>query len=453
MRQLLFSVLLVSGFAGFAVQASAHAPYSTPTETKATATNWTVSGLFQSVLHARNDSDFDASPRFFDPDGQTEGQMASFFRPGFSFRSDKNVSVHYELELGWNSWSRNSSELPNQYFEGGYEGLLLRHRQLWAGYTSAAGVELRVGYQRMVDPSRLWLDHLGGAVQVGFGDDQHQTTVFVGQLPDSTLEGIAVRDDNFQTDSFVGGVVRACRHGDWTLDYGVYGLLDRRSLDRPLQLGTGLVGVRYAKNTYRAWAHGLAQYGSWSDSGVAGTDQTVLSWAAQVGVSNRSGRLRWSTNAFALSPDDSVDGNDRLGAFWGSAKNNSASMMLTEDETRDRYDNLDERVSTQWGSLFFNRAGIAVVDAQVGYEVHPGAEMALLVAAGFNLEPSNALGHRFLGLELGLLNHFRLSEGAEIFLHLQFVQPGEAASVFVNEVDRVATEMQYGGKLGFAAQF
>ena len=75
----------------------------------------TLSGQIVTVGHYRNDTDFDATERFDDVDGQTDAQIATFFAPHLRIEAGQGIEVHYELELGWNAWSRNNPGAPNQF--------------------------------------------------------------------------------------------------------------------------------------------------------------------------------------------------------------------------------------------------------------------------------------------------------------------------------------------------
>ena len=85
-----------------------------------------------SQLHLRNDSDFDPSERLYDLDGQTDGQAVTLFRPLIRVDAGEGVSVQYQLEVGWNTWSSMDTGRPNQYMGGGAPGLVARHQQAWA---------------------------------------------------------------------------------------------------------------------------------------------------------------------------------------------------------------------------------------------------------------------------------------------------------------------------------
>ena len=150
-------VLLVSGlFTSIAL-----AKVETQTQAKR---SFTLKGNFLTQMHLRNDNDFDGSERFDDLDGQSDGQLASFFSPIFTARAGGDVMVRYQLDLGWNAWSRNDPGQPNQFFSMRTPGLLARHKQAWAQW-KGDGVRLRAGFQQVKDPTGLFLDHTIGALK------------------------------------------------------------------------------------------------------------------------------------------------------------------------------------------------------------------------------------------------------------------------------------------------
>jgi hypothetical protein len=154
-----------------------------------------------------------------------------------------------------------------------------------------------------------------------------------------------------------------------------------------------------------------------------------------------------------LSGDDAHQGNGTLHGFFGSGKNGSPSTWLTEDETRDRYDNLDEQIATSWGAFFVNRPGLFLLDASAGYAVTDWYTPRLVVATALTLSPDHALGETFVGAEISVHNRFRLGPHARLVADLQLLVPGGAAAAFVNDVDRRATEPAFGAQLGFVATF
>ncbi len=416
-------------------------------------TKVSLEGRLTTQLHLRNDSDFDPTDRYYDVDGQTEGQAATFFAPRVSIDVPGRARIVYGLELGWNAWSRNNPGQPNQFGGSDAAGLMARHKALYAAW-SGDSVSITAGYQELVDPSGLFLDNSTGAVTLGFGPQTSRLTLIVGQLADTTYEGLDIRSDNFVTDSALAGVTyRRLISTKIQVDAALYSLLDNRSIDRPLQLNTAVAGVRVDSDTYQAWAHVVGQYGIWTGAAVGGGDQTIAAYAVQLGTRQRIGKLNWGLNLVALSPDDDDDGNDAQGAFFGAGKNRSPSVLLSEDEQRDRYDNLDERIGTQWGPFAVNPAGLTLYDVSLGYEVTSIYKPRLVLAGATNLNPNRAFDARFVGAEVSVLNRFELSSSTTVYLNALVFLPGEAAAVFVNDVDRTATELLYGGALGLTTRF
>ncbi|MFH1530216.1 MAG: hypothetical protein ABIK09_05705 [Pseudomonadota bacterium] len=415
------------------------------------AENVEVHGTFITAFLFQTDSDFDSTARHYDRDGQTVGQAATFFRPDLTLRPLDHLTLFYQVELGWNAWSRNNVD---QWFPAADDAFLVKHRELWARWDFDGGVGLGAGYQHVADPSRLFLDHWSGFLSVDITSSGSRTRILAGQLPDSTFEGIEVRDNNFVHDAFlVGALGEFDVTEDLVLDAALLGLGDYRVPERPLYLATALAGVRYQTRSLRVWGHLLGQSGVWKSSGVNGGDQAVLSWAAQAGMEHRIAGAHWGVNLLALSPDDDHDGNNRIGAFFGSAKNYSASLWLTEDELRDRYDNLDERIATTWGPFSLNRAGLMVFDANVGFHITDWFHPVLIAAAAWNLNRRNAEDHVFVGFETDLLLEFPLGTGTSLLAMGQFLLPGTGASVFVNEIDREATQPLFGAQAGFFTRF
>ena len=86
-------------------------------------------GTFISSFLYQSDSDFDPSARYYDREGQSVGQAATFFRPDLTLRPMDHLTLFYQVELGWNAWSRNNVD---QWFPGAEDYFLVKHRELWA---------------------------------------------------------------------------------------------------------------------------------------------------------------------------------------------------------------------------------------------------------------------------------------------------------------------------------
>ncbi len=175
---------------------------------------------------------------------------------------------------------------------------------------------------------------------------------------------------------------------------------------------------------------------------LGGDDQKLLAWAAQAGATlrfPRAARLALTANLLVLSPDDAHEGNRWQHAFLYSGKSRSATLLLTEDEVRDWYDNLDERFSTYQGGLFQNRAGLLVGDLKLSLAPLPWLRPSLVLGAAAALKSANALGESFVGVEADLIVELRANEHLSAQLVVAGLLPGGAAAALVNRIDRAAT--------------
>jgi len=412
-----------------------------------------LSGELISQLHLRNDSDFDPTERLYDLDGQSDGQAVTLFRPTLHIEPGDGVRVHYQLELGWNAWSNSDTGRPNQYMGGGAPGLVARHQQAWAEWAGGA-LSLRVGFQPVQDPTGLFINQPMGALSLSYKLGGGRLNFVAGQLSDTSFEGLEVRNDNYMTDNLLTGLSYEAQLSErYQLGFGLYQLIDRRVIDRPFELTTAALSIRAASESLKFWLELAGQRGSWRRAALGGGDVELASYAGQAGVSQAIKTLELSLNLLALSPDNALDGDSYMGAFYGSAKNRSQSLFVTEDETRDRYDNLDERLGSYWGSLSFIPAGLSVVDASVAVRVNKRYRPRLTLAYAVTLRPERALGQRHVGAELSFVQELRLSARASLLLTGLLFAPGGAAAAMVNDVDREATELLYGGAFAFKASF
>lgn len=416
-----------------------------------------LTGELSTTLYLRNDTDFDPSPRFDDLDGQSDSQFATFFNPTLTVNTGRGVKVKYQLELGWNAWGLNNPSQPNQFMAMPGQPLQGRHRLIW-GQWRGENTSVRFGFQEFRDPSGLFLNHTVGGLKVRLKRGSHRLEVIFAQLPDTTYEGIGfnrdyITDDNLTTDRFIMGSDYRWTQRSLKLNVGLYGLNDESLFHRALRLGTAVLSLSHKAKGRRVWVHLLGQ-GGWQDRASA-LNQRVdhQAFAYQVGARFRAGKLTWSIRSFGVSGDDDYDGNQRQGAFFGSAKNLSKTRLLTEDESRDRYDNLDERMGSYLGVLAFNPAGLMVNDLSLSYQLKEWYQLEAVAGLGSTMNPTRAMGARWMGLELTLTQRWKLSEAAQVFLTGLALLPGEAAAVLINDQDRRATETLYGLTMGISARF
>ena len=388
----------------------------------------------------RSDFDFDRTAPRYNASGQTVGAFATVLTPRLTWHLAENLRVTYEVEIGLNYWSRNNPDTESALSP---DVFVMKHREMFAEGEFVRGrLDFKVGYQRFRDATGLFLNHWIGAAQVGYRwADDDRVGLFVGEVPDQTYEGILVRDNNFKRDILVfGGRLDLGLGPGWGLAADLSALYDSHVVGRTRWVVAPSARLSFESGPWNASLDAALQAGRFQHATLRGEDATVLAWAAQghVGFS----RHPWSVelSLLALSPDDGYDGNSRQGAFLYSAKPLSKTRILTEDEVRDWYDNLDERLSTFEGGFFLNRAGLFLADLSVGREVTSFLQPNLIVGAAMALEPRNALGNRFVGVEALCDLTFFWRE--VLFAHVSagVLVPGRAAAAVVNQIDRAATD-------------
>jgi hypothetical protein len=386
----------------------------------------------QSLLLYRNDSDFDRTKSVYEPDGQSVAALATIFAPSLRLNVEK-LSLFYAMELGLNLWSRNN---PDQFDPTANDTFFLKHRELYAQGDALGGFfSFRVGYQRIADPTGLMLNHWAGAARFWFLDRPDGLVLAVGQVPDATYEGFVVDANNFVHDTFfVQAHHRFLLANDKVgITAGALVLADNHVIGRKLTLATPVLGLDLRFGPHEAFASVALQLGR-SDF-AATTDATHVAYAAEL-----HGALRWQyleadINALVLSGDDSYLGNDRSGAFLASGKNHSATILLTEDELRDRGDNFDERMGKKDGGFYELRSGLVVADVKLTGIVGQYLRPALIAGLGLVTNPDNALGKTFAGVEVDA--DFGVVYKDILAFHLVggLLVPGGAAGALVNRID------------------
>lgn len=394
----------------------------------------------------RSDRDFDGTAPLYDTSGQTVGALATVLSPSLLWHITSDTRLVYEVEIGLNYWSKND---PDRQDVAASDLFVMKHRQLYAERQVDEGVGFKVGYQRFTDPTGLFVNHWLGLAQLSWNFDATERIVlFAGQVPDDTYEGVLVTQNNFALDTWLFGATTEWQTGALTLGCGVLGLYDASEVARPAWLLAPAVHLGGEWETVAFSVDGVFQGGKSTGTALGGGDQDILAWAAQGHVKLTPGVVTLDINVLALSGDDSHDGNGTNGELLGSAKNGSATILLTEDETRDWYDNVDERIAGFDGGFSRGRAGLFVGDIKASFDVdwfRPG----LILGAATVLNPDNALGESFVGVEADLDLEFRV--GSYLVAHVigGALLPGGAGGALLNEIDRGATDAVFsvGGTL------
>lgn len=393
----------------------------------------------QNLVLFRSDSDFDRSKPLYDENGQTVGAFATLFRPRATWRIAEDLRIVYEAELGLNFWSKQNPDIQDPQDPAVF---VLKHREIYAqGDFGQTG--FRVGYARTQDPTGLFLNHWIGAAQVNFSlgeEGRDRLALLLGQVPDQTHEGIDVRDNNFAHDTWVAGAQYERRMENMELVGGLHYLYDASRVDQARWRVCPSLFLRLGADELWGSLGAMLQAGENENDVLGGGWSRTIAWAAQGHLEWKTERFGLKLNALALSPDDAHAHNRTDHAALASAKSLSATIMLTEDEIRDWYDNVDERLAVFEGGFYRNRAGYFVADARVDWRAADWFAPAAIVGVGTVLKPENALDGVPVGIEGDILLQFMLRDNLELVAAGGLLWPGAAGAAFLNGIDRGAKD-------------
>ncbi len=408
------------------------------------------SGIFQTLFVYQNDSDFDRTRPYYDPGGQHVGIMGSFFKPVVTVRPLAGIANAPELEVVWDSefglslWSVHD---PDQYDLGHPNSLRFSQRQLYARGRMWGGLlGFQVGYQYFTDPTAMFLGHWIGAARLWTETSWGRLEIMGGQLPDQTFEGLVLdSQEKFTRDAFVyGGLAELTPSDHYKLTLGLHGLHDAQLVGRPLDLLTTTLTASCDRGFMRWGLQGAFQWGR-QKHGAQGGDEETLAWALQAyaTVLIPGTPVLIDLNQLVLSPDDTHDRNNHNGAFFYSSKSRSRTLMLSEDEIRDRGRNYDQRMGERRQNFYLLRGGLSLTDLTVLVQVTDYFVPSVTFGTAFSLEKANTGGSSFAGFETNLHLRFLYRDRLELHLAGVALLPGRALSTFINLYDRTATEPQF----------
>lgn len=396
--------------------------------------------VIQSVFYYRNDSDFDGTRPFYNEDGQSVGLLGTFFAPKLELKPIEEIRIYYEAEIGLNLWSRND---PAQYSSGEKSAFQLAHREIYAeGHFVDNLVGFKVGYQKFYDPSGLFLGHWIGAASFISDPGWARFTLSAGQLPDQTYEGVTLDSNNFKHDTLVYGLRTDVPHKEWLFTIWMYGLNDSQIVDQTANIVTP--GFSFSAD-YK-WVNfglDLALQAGKTTNAAADGDEKTFAYALQAFADFSYYGFGTHLSQLILSADDKHDHNGNNGAFYYSGKSRSRTIMLSEDEIRDKGGNLDEMIAARRGQFYLARSGYSLTDLAFSYNVKDIFVPALIVGAGFALESDNALAGVMVGVETDLDMEIKYKDILSFHLIGGILFPGGAAAAYVNQYDRKATNNQY----------
>jgi hypothetical protein len=414
-----------------------------PVEMRSSFARIELGADLQNLFKFRNDVDFDRTRPFYDPFGQTVGAFATVFRPRAVLHILERLRIVYELEIGLNFWNRNN---PDEQAALAPDVFVMKHREIYGeGELVQRKLTFRAGYSYFRDPTGLFLAHWIGNAQLWWTPRRElRAGLFVGQVPDQVYDGISNTENNFKRDIWVFGGMFEAQLGRWLQASGaVSALVDTHLVGQARKLACPSVHLQGGGGRWSGYLDAALQAGTMEGQALSGGDETHVAWALQAGGRWHSRRFDFGANLLMLSPDDRYDGNGRSYAFLYSGKSRSATLLLTEDEIRDWYDNLDERMSMFKGGFFQNRAGLMVADARATWYAHRYFNPSLVLGVSSVLDKHNALESSFVGVESDLVLEFRASSHLMAHLVGSLLVPGAAGAALINRINRSSTDAQY----------
>lgn len=431
-----------------------------------------VNAQVQNIGLFKTDSDFDDTEPYYNPSGQTVGFFGTFFKPALTFLVKDLLTFYYEVELGLNIWSRNSVE---QLYGENRDTLTFKHRQIYAEGKLGRKINFRIGYQYFKDPSGLFINHWLGGALIRTESETLPIGIFIGQLPDQTYEGWEVSRNNFTQDRFVFSLFTYRELDGWKIEPGVSYFYDGVYVKKQRWLLSPAISAHKSLKNAELGFDIALQIGRTNHGAYDGEDETNLGGGIQfyllqglamegfgktvgekvvpgAGTEDRF-RYGWGINLLLLSPDDHLHHNGTNYAFLYSGRSRSPTLILTEDEFRDRGDNLDEFTGERISTLYSMRAGYLLVDGSFYYRLRKDLLFSSILGNAILLNKRNALDNIYFGTEFDVILRYIVSSNIVIDLINTLFLPGKGASAFVNTIDRDNAVPQYMVEISLNAFF
>lgn len=397
-------------------------------------------------FYYKNDSDFDNSKRLYQPEGDSEGILATYLNSQITFNITDEVYIFYELELGSNIWSKNNPDITDPISN---DIFVLKHRQIFGSAELLENsIRVRSGYMRLMDPSGLFINHWIGALQLGLDIANTKNSLTVSQIPDSNYEGLTASTNNFANDRWLFAASSSFNIlRDDVLTLGWFTLYDDTVIRHSNLIHSPLFSYMIYKDSLKAIFDAVLQFGVEQNASLYNEDIRELSYGLNLNLTYKFTDFILIFNGLFMSPDDKYNNNRYNGGFYYSGKNRSSTLILSEDELRDQYNNIDERLSVSRGPFFVMRAGLLLFDIKVDYTGLNILQPSIVAGGAFVANRENANDSSFVGFESDLLLKIDIERGWDITGAIGILIPGGAASAFVNMYDLRMREPQYLGEV------
>jgi hypothetical protein len=400
------------------------------------------SGYFQNFFIFKTDSDFDKSPAFYEPWGQTAGVLGTYAEPKISFFIGENKFA-IETLWGFNLWSRNFTFARPDAGVG--RQLFIFARQIYSDVKIGES-RVKVGYQYFADPLEIFLRNwIGGA---RFESKNFQ--IFLGQVPEQTYEGIELFSNNFVNDTFVFSIAYASGGfvpkdgipfvGEGFFG-GIYNLIDNSIIRKFSFVSTLILGYRYETDDFSFIGGVAGQSGVFTKSAFDLKNENHLAGALQASITKK-GEIKFGSDIMVLSPDNPTYREGQNFGFIYSGKSMSRTLLLTEDEIIFKSDNLDLNIGERFSQFRLMRPGFFVFDVWGEFPLFSHLSFIPIGGVGLTLSGENSLKSNFIGAEIDGVFRYAIADNLRFDFANIFFIPGRAAAAFVNKINPASANLR-----------
>jgi hypothetical protein len=397
-----------------------------------------------SMVQWLSNSDFDPKAPYYNEKGQQVGILGTFFKPMFALKFANALRFYYEAEIGLDLWAYKNPDMDlagqvgvrTDNFSLGFKQREIYGEAIYKGFAAKAG------FQRIIDPSQLFVNFWIGAARFSYDDgDKWGLTLTAGQIPSQNYWGWDFQDNSFSLNTLLYGIdARAKIYRGLKGFLAVYWVDDLSVVGHRRQTGAIEAKLLYEEKDWHVSLSGVYEFGYRQRMGADGSNIRLNAGAA---IAEGEWKSKWvSIQAVAtlMTGDNAGEGNDST-AFLYSGRRPGPTTFLTENDMRALGDNLDIKVGTKDGNFYEMRAGLAGFDLAVW--IHPTTWVKLGPVGGYLgvLQPINALGGSLVAVETELQVIFMFFNDAfEIQLTGGALFPGTAGAAYINRIDKTATD-------------
>lgn len=427
MKKLIFVFIFIFSFSLFADE------NQVDSNTNVRSGNLNLELLNMFIL--RNDTDFDRTEPYYNKYGQEMGLLGTFLKPMLSLRANESIRFYWEAEIGLDIWSQNNPDVGLDEKNSSY-ALGIKQREIY-GEVNSDGFLLKVGFQRFMDLSTLFINHWIGALRLGYETDDYGFFFLTGEYPDQTFKGWDLLTANFMTDVFLFSLDGYYKLLDELKAYGgIYFIDDMHLIDRRRQITAFETKLAYKNENFDVSLAAVYMMGYRHKGGSDLSNTNISAYGFSLNSSyNYEDTIKAEAVFSYMSPDDKYEGNDS-GAFLFSSRRAGPSLILSENDMRPIGDNYDKRIGAFDGVFYEMKSGLIGFDIGVYYLrdwLRVGTISGILLTAN----KDNSLDSNFVGWENDLLAEATFFNSLLSFQIIGgLMLPGDAGAAFINTTNR-----------------